>query len=998
MRVACLSLLCLVFAAGTLRADEKRLTPHEAATAFVIAFEAGDAKAMKRLAGRENPEPWWVADVLCQRKEFDAAERFARAAPRKAVEKLAAYVTSRRTADDSKARETGSKVAAAWGKRDWAGIVAIVEGAGPLGDSVPGIRALYNRGVAYQQLGRRADSGRAYEQAADAARELGWYKRAEEAYHSGAIQFYELSDWPAAERLWRQRLVFVERLGLVRSEADTLGALGVVRQNQGDFKDALKLHGRALELHEMRKDVVAVAMTHNNLGIVHDLSADYPKALAAYRKTLAAGEQLRNPRLTAYSWNNIGITHQKLGEYADALAAFDHAMPLAAKHRDRMLVAQILNNRGIVRRRLGEFDKALEAYGQAYDAAKALGNLALQAKALQNLGVVHERLGQHREALDAFERALVIRTSVNDLPGLVQTHGNIGLAYASLDQLDEAGKAQERALEVAERIGDGPGRARALGNLAKLESEAGRNERSLELARQTLEQLDETPDPEGRATTLETMASVYLQMQRHGDALKSARAGLDVVERLSRGLADSESATSRDLWANLFVTGMVAAERLDAPVDMADLLERGRAGSLRESLQARGRLWTVLVPPKLRAAERRAHALEMKAQKEYLRAARTKRLKPMRKAKAALAEARAATEAVIARMQREAKAGASIVHTRVDDLDTMRGRLTQGQVLVLYAVAGKVVVALVVRAGGARIVGLGSTKELVEPLGSLRLDDSKSKPDAELAALRRFLVAPLGLTDADRQVLVSPAGDLGLLPFGLLMPDRDLAYVPSGTLLGLLRASDAPGGSKVLALGDPVYTAGRRLAALPETRTEVKAVGDVTLLGERATQAELVETLATHPRWRAVHLACHGLVDPENPLRSSLALTAGADDDGMLTCVDVFRLPLAADLVVLSACETARGRVYKTEGIVGLTRAFLFAGAPRVICSLWKVDDAATRALMTKFYALWNPRAEGATGLTAAAALRAAQAHVRSQDQWKHPYFWAAWVLWGLPD
>jgi CHAT domain-containing protein len=182
---------------------------------------------------------------------------------------------------------------------------------------------------------------------------------------------------------------------------------------------------------------------------------------------------------------------------------------------------------------------------------------------------------------------------------------------------------------------------------------------------------------------------------------------------------------------------------------------------------------------------------------------------------------------------------------------------------------------------------------------------------------------------------------------------------------------------------------------LPETREEATAVGDVTLLGKAACEAGLRKALASRERWRAVHLACHGLVDAASPLRSSLALTPDATNDGLLTCVDVFRLRVPADLVVLSACETARGKIYRSEGIVGLTRAFMFAGAPRVICSLWKVDDEATRALMVKFYELWNP--DEGEGLGAAAALKEAQAFVRSHEKWANPYYWAAWTLWGLP-
>jgi len=104
----------------------------------------------------------------------------------------------------------------------------------------------------------------------------------------------------------------------------------------------------------------------------------------------------------------------------------------------------------------------------------------------------------------------------------------------------------------------------------------------------------------------------------------------------------------------------------------------------------------------------------------------------------------------------------------------------------------------------------------------------------------------------------------------------------------------------------------------------------------------------------------------------------------------------SADLVTLSACETARGKLFRGEGVVGLTRAFLSTSAPRVLCSLWKVDDEATRALMVKFYELWNP--EEGEGLPASAALKRAQEFVRSHERWKHPRYWAAWVLWGLPD
>jgi CHAT domain-containing protein len=257
-------------------------------------------------------------------------------------------------------------------------------------------------------------------------------------------------------------------------------------------------------------------------------------------------------------------------------------------------------------------------------------------------------------------------------------------------------------------------------------------------------------------------------------------------------------------------------------------------------------------------------------------------------------------------------------------------------------------------------------------------------------------------------VLVSPDGALSYVPFSMVLPDRDVAYVPSGTTYQFLRENEAPPGSGVLAIADPDYRAPRphddaatslrgpsEYSPLPGTRLQAEAIGaDRILRGPEATESGLVRALRQHLRWHSVLFGCHGLVDSQHPALSALALTADAQDDGFLTVLDIFRTPIPADLVFLSACKTGLGRNVRGEGIVGLVRAFMYAGSPRVIASLWNVDDDATRVLVTAFYGAWK------SGSSAAAALRKAQAVVReSKDHdWSHPTYWAAWVLWGLPD
>ncbi len=244
---------------------------------------------------------------------------------------------------------------------------------------------------------------------------------------------------------------------------------------------------------------------------------------------------------------------------------------------------------------------------------------------------------------------------------------------------------------------------------------------------------------------------------------------------------------------------------------------------------------------------------------------------------------------------------------------------------------------------------------------------------------------------------MSPVGELFVVPLPALVGDRDVANVPSGTTYGVLRAERDLRGISVVAIGNADYSDNPRLPALPGSKKEAVAVGDTTILGKNATEAAFHEQVSKHARWRAVHLACHGIIDLDRPMHSALALTKKAPDDGMLTVTEVFATKVPADLVVLSACQSGRGTIYQGEGIVGLTRAFMYAGAPRVICSLWKVDDDATRALMIEFYRLWKGGKKG-KGISAAAALKQAQAFVAGHEEWKHPWYWGAWVLWGLPE
>ena len=137
---------------------------------------------------------------------------------------------------------------------------------------------------------------------------------------------------------------------------------------------------------------------------------------------------------------------------------------------------------------------------------------------------------------------------------------------------------------------------------------------------------------------------------------------------------------------------------------------------------------------------------------------------------------------------------------------------------------------------------------------------------------------------------------------------------------------------------------------------------------------------------RVVHLATHGLIDPAEPMRSSVVLGPDGLDDGYLHSLEILSMQLDRPMIVLSACESALGRLERGEGVVGLTRSFLAAGSRGVVASLWPVADESTATLMSEFYyALWKK-------YSAAESLRQARAALLATEEWSHPYYWAAFI------
>ena len=820
-------------------------------------------------------------------------------------------------------------------------------------------------------LGRRPASPleaarSAFEEAAELARGLGWLSAEAEALHEAALRARRMpGGLEAATECWTRAVRLEEELDRApRHFARALCSLGNAHGEAGRFGLAEEHLQRARDLHAAAGAVEREVEVLHSLGVL-EVWRGRPNRARVYLET---ARELGVPR---------GVLQTLIPcDLAEAYGS------------------------------LGDHERARELAAGALASARA-GNRPLEvAFAHHALGLAFVRAGDPVRALPEFEAAASRFSSAGDLRSEAVARGNVALCLLDLDRVEAAETAQRAALATADRLSDTWLRAECRFHLGRILRRAGRLEEARECDALLLATAQRLQSSRLLMRAYLNIAERHLAEDEYAAAFEAARSAAEAAHTLLAGLAPEEDARAREYRAGIYRAGLRAAVGTGVELAVFQAIEQGRAGALLESIVARRQLTLAAASPRLEAERERAAERELAALREYQSLRTVGDTEDAAGALAVLESAREELRSVVQRIQREARAGVDLVYQQPPSIADVQARLTDGEAFVSYAWVDPEAYALVVTPTAARLVSLGGLDSLERGCLAFRASAGSTRgvplsPGTPLVIasessndLRRLLLDPLELPEAVRRLYVSPDGSLAYVPLALATPEREIVYVPSATTYGVL-AEHAPSASRrVLALGDPTLPPASELAPLPGARAEVAAVGDAVLVADEAHEAALKEHL--RDPWRSVHLACHAVIDPQEPLDSALVLAAGERTDGRLTALEVFELSLKTDLVVLSACETAVGKVYRAEGVVGFTRAFLSAGAPRVIVSLWKVDDAATNALMTRLYELWNP--DEGEPMELAAALRAAQEHVRSQPRWSAPHYWAAWQLWGLAD
>lgn len=799
-------------------------------------------------------------------------------------------------------------------------------------------------------------------------------------------------------------------LGLPWRRADALHGLGrLQRECLQDKEAAVQAFARAEPL--FAGNPAFESTIRQFLGELRGSLGDLDGATREYRRALELRQRLGDPGPEAQTYGNLGYTLHLRGRYDEAAASFDRALALWPKDGDPVEKAIVLLNRGQLDRELGETDRASERFREALGLFHQAKDRKNEAAALNALGLAALDAGRPAAALEPLRGALELRTP--ETRGWAVTRTALGVAYRQLGRLDDARQAYAAALPVFHRLGDSREEARCLGNLGQLEAAAGQDASALASFDRALGVFETLTDPPNLAQILEAKARV---LRRDGD-LEAARGlmekALVAVERHRFSQASYATraaffATRQDSYSFL-IDLLIEMGRNGEALEVS---ERSLARSLLDGLAAGGASFQGGgADPELRAREQEIEreidglvsrqSQETTASLEQLQAVERDLGSRWEELDRVRADLRASDPRYAALTQPQPWKAAEI-QRRLLDRDTLLLEYRLGETRsFLWAVTPDSLETFVLP-GRAEI-------EHAARAGSWSRRGAETSAGLQLARLSRLLLDPVARLLPGKRLLVVGDGILQSLPFAALpepgsgeplVARHEIVTLPSVSVLGVLRqeVGGRPPAPKTLwVLANPDF--GRFFDPLPYSQEEATAILDLVPSSERievqGSEASRAAVLSSPLRnFRLLHFATHGSFTAGETGGGRLVLAQmgprGREANGFLHLADIYELDLRADLVVLSACQSALGREVRGEGMMGMTRGFFYAGAERVLVSLWNVNDRVTVELMRRFY-----HGILEEGLSPAAALRQAQDGIRRQERWRAPYYWAGFTLQG---
>ncbi|MBO0856945.1 MAG: CHAT domain-containing protein [Chloracidobacterium sp.] len=877
---------------------------------------------------------------------------------------------------------------------------------------------LHYMGAVYRSIGEMQKALEKYDEALSLSREVG--DRGVEAIILGNIgTVYRLiGEMQKALEKYDAALSLERAVGARDEEAATLKSIGDVYHSIGEIQKALEKFNEALLLSRAAGDRSEESYTLNDIGLVYQSLGETQKALEKFNEALPLSRELGDRGLEAATLNNIGLVYKSLDETQKALEKFNEALPLSRAVGNRGGEATILKNIGVVYRMLGDMQKALEKFNEALPLSRAVGHRILEALTLNDIGVVYRSLGETQKALEKFNEALPLSRAVGHRSGEIAALLGIAQAEQNRGNLTYARQIIEQAISVIESLRTNiPSQELRASYFA---SKQDFFESYIDILMQMHKQ-----DPDAAFDAVALAVNERARARSLLELLTESRA--DIRQGVDSKLLERERFLQQRLNAKAAAqVSLLNRKHTPEQADAADKEIDAITSEFEETeaqIRTRSPRYAALTQPQpLGLTEIQKQVLDpdtllleysLGENASYLFVISQKSITSYRLPKRAEIEAaaRRVRELLTAQQPQTGDTEAKYKARVNESEENYWAKSSELSRMLLGPAASQ----------------LGKKRLAIVTDGALQYVPFAAMP------------SPFPANNNGRNAGAEQQP---------LLVEHEIVSLPSASTLATLRhelAGRKPAERSLAVLADPVFTyddvrvkwntgkvvaqvktrsadsdetditslqitrSGRETGVvsaeagfgrLLNSRREAKAILALVPEKERmqALDFEASRTTAQSPElgeYRIVHFATHGLLNNVHPELSGLVLSlvdeSGKPQDGFLRLQDIYNLKLSADLVTLSACQTGLGKEIKGEGLIGLARGFMYAGSPRVVASLWKVDDRATSELMKRFY----QEMLGPEALSAAAALRQAQLSVWNEKQWREPYYWAAFVLQG---
>ena len=833
--------------------------------------------------------------------------------------------------------------------------------------------ALNSLGNANFNLGKFKQAIDFFQQSLAIAREIN--NRDSEGISLGNLGncYLYLADYPKAIEFYQKSLEIAREINNVYAEGNALGNLGTTYNALGEYDKAIEYQEQSLVLAIKINDRQGEGQALINLGLSYQKLGNYPKTIDYQEQSLVIFREIKDIRSEGLALGNLSNAYYSLGDYGKAIEYGKQSWDITIRIQDIQGEGQSLGNLGNIYYSLGNYAKAIEFYQKQLGFFEQTGDLQGKANGLGNLGNAYNDLGDYHKALDFYQQSLAITQKIKDRNGEGSALGNIGLAYLLLEDYQKGIDFCEKSLVIKREIKDRVGEANTLGNLGLAYDALGNYTKAIEYQKQYVEIAREIKYRWGESTALNSLGAGYRNGGNLVEAEKNFLASIEVKESLRAGLDDTAKVsifdTQTDAYQNLQET-LIAQKKIGSALEIA---ERGRARAFVELLAQRlsDRSGTTATAPptidQIKQIAKTHNATLVEYSIIYNKILFIWVIKPTGE-----------------------------IEFRQVDMTPLFGKDIQQLSDIIIKTRQFI---------GIRDRGLG-----VIP-SAIKIDRTN-----RLQQLHQLLIQPIANllpTNPEARVIFIPQGSLFLVPFPALQDSANKYLIEQHTILTipaiqvleltqqqkqrLVNSNGRIEGSAILIVGNPtmpsiapdIGEAPEQLPSLPGAEAEAIAIAKLfntqAITGNRATKKELIPKMEVS---RIIHLATHGLLDDftGKGIPGAVALAPSGNDNGLLTASEILDLKLKAELVVLSACDTGRGKI-TGDGVIGLSRSLISAGAPSIIVSLWAIPDTSTATLMIEFYRNLQQNPDQASALR--------NAMLTTMKKYPDPINWAAFTLVG---